>query len=202
MDAFVDFHYVTYGGGRTTQYFINELHYIVFDPDTKNILYSQHATFKNPTLKLNHYFKKTFNYGYKYCHGMALSDGNKMYNEIHEHITRLKSCSNIFVKGSIKRRELARLLEGVKVHNTTTIISKISPPVNNTREQNNSLDLHSIRGYVTFSYIRSKYPSSYCCEVHKKIENGDVMCIANQCHSTFSWFMDNYYQQIKNTCLF
>jgi len=192
MDAFVDFHYVVHGS-RAKRFFINEIHVITFDPQTASIISSKNTTFNNPSLRLNSKCESTFRYGYEHCHGMALYEGKQPYTAIRDSVKELDSCTNIFVRGSVKQRILSRLIRGGgTVYNVTTLISEIlgRGAVGNRTNPN-------LPGYVTYAYMRSIYNSDSCCDVHKNIKNGATMCISNQCNIAFSWFVDNYYWLVK-----
>lgn len=194
MDAFVDFHYVSYGG-RVKNYFVNEMHIILFDTKTAAIIKSTNATFNNPSLHLSPRYEHTFRYGYENCHGMSLCDGANPHTALRDFVKELETCTNIFVRGSVKRRVLSRLIKGASVYNITMLISET---LGCGAAQTQYMGTSNLPGYVTYAYIRSAYKSDECCDVHKTIKNGDIMCISNQCTSTFLWFVNNYYWLVKN----
>lgn len=171
------------------RYFINELHIIIFDPHTSDVVSTTSATFNNPSLWLSPKYNTTFQYGYDNCHRMMITDGDHPYTRLYDFLRELKSCSNIYVRGSIKRRLLSRLVTGVNVHNITLLISDLL-----CKEPTNG---DNLPGYVTYSHIRSIYSTDACCVFHKNIENGNRMYISNQCTITFMWFIDNYYWLLK-----
>jgi len=194
VDAFVDFHYVAYGG-RAKNFFINEMHIITFYSQTVSVVSSKNATFNNPSLRLNSKHEFTFRYGYEHCHGMALYDGERPHTTLWDFVKELKSCSNIFVRESVKRRILSRLIKNASVYNITTLISEILG--HGAAVTRNNTTTSNLPGYVTYAYMRSIYNVDSCCNVHKNIKNSDKMCISNQCNVTFAWFIDNYYWLVK-----
>lgn len=192
MDAFVDFHYVTYNNlkDNSTAYFINEIAIITFlQKNPSTVLNTFHSTFKFPNLKLNKKCWDTYMYNFYNFHGLDFRKGDRYHLKLYEIVKQISKCDRIFVRGQVKRDILKNILRDNLIVNITTEIGDFLKYKNVKGNGNN------LPGYVTYDQMLSYYNTIPSCKQHSFGK-----CIMVQCEVNYRWFVDNYYRIVFENC--